>query len=872
MKILKKTIIFTIATAVLLLLNATNAKAISGSDVTWSNGEDKIQYFITKFNMTGTTLEIRGYAYAIMYQNYNRHNHNYYIILKGRGTGAESRRYLLPNKNQSINMKIGGINNYCGDTEINNPYCQRIMDWVGFEGSIDISQAIDDMGSSKDSDYDIYLQIEELASGRPRTLYTQIRTFPQLIGGEQSTEYKNITFNVNKNAYSDSWHNDTVGMIAKKSAAGAIWRTGDFGWGTPVAGRDNMYVCSQSVCGNANFPFYDYGQAADGIYWLAGYAQPWRAVDWLFGGNYTMYPGGGNIVWATTARVSLQGTFAYLTKYKTEYAGINNITTYTAKAGDKTKVEATYTNTKSNSPVYYKLCVESDCTEGTSTATGLQTITKEINATSSNRKVTFYINETYTNIPKDDETTLYASSNKSVAFTSETGSYTPDTPIKVVKNYNQNPIKYKETITYTNPQNYLLTNGDYKGAELNRQTKLTYSSGSAENGTIYNSTQSVKNTISSPNSTSPATYVSNKSAELATEDIIYIPFTDLKNKTIKTTYSGVGVNNVTIVLQANYNFDNFTTIGKIDSHTTEKTENSNIKFDVNNSNLRNVKWELYYGEKLIKEGQDEWNGLKTFNLDDFIVSENKNVTIKLTESNGVITKLTGPTYIAEETSITLENNKSYTPETPVRAITTVSGTTDYFETITLGDLNSSININAGEGFENKLKISYSTTSDDTVLNNNEIKITATFPEQDSDLDYPETSDGVIVPLESTSSSNTENIFELPEVMVEKSKGFLYRKDDSRINGLEVLNGGRKWYTKMTAETSNYDFVNTLTHVGVNAINIKYYNNYNITGSLLGNIDSTFKVIRVQNPSNPNYTWHKTYTLSELLTEFSQNKD
>ena len=394
----------------------------------------------------------------------------------------------------------------------------------------------------------------------------------------------------------------------------------------------------------------------------------------------------------------------------------------------------------------------------------------------------------------------------------------------------------------------------------------------ATNGNISKYLSSIKNSVSSPKSTSDATIITSNNGNVSTKDTIYVPYTDLSTKTIKTTYSGVGINNYTVVLTSTYKFSNLSSVSEIDSYTTENIENSHITTTINNSVNRKLKWYIYNDSTLVKSDMEAWEGNKTFDLNDYIVSKNGNITVKIIEPNGVVTQLIGETYVAEESNITLTEGEEYTPKTPVRVTTTPNKTTKYFETFSINSINTALNIKSGEGFENKLKINYSNQSSDIKLNNDEITALTVFPEQDTDLDYTETEEGVFVPLDVTSDEENSKVFELPEVMVEKKDGILYRKNDSRSEGLTLLEGGRRWYTRMNANEGTYDFYNNIKHVGVNAINIKFYNQYVIDGSLLGNIDSIFKVIRVQNPTNPNYTYHKTYTLSELLEKFNLQKE
>ena len=98
---------------------------------------------------------------------------------------------------------------------------------------------------------------------------------------------------------------------------------------------------------------------------------------------------------------------------------------------------------------------------------------------------------------------------------------------------------------------------------------------------------------------------------------------------------------------------------------------------------------------------------------------------------------------------------------------------------------------------------------------------------------------------------------------------MFRENDPRSNGLDLIDGTRHWFTSFTENEGKYNYTTTLNHVGVNATNIKYYNSYTVKGSVIGEQNSKYKVIRVQNPSNPVFTYHKTYTLKELLEEFGK---
>lgn len=874
------------------MFNVQEVKAYNfwgAKDVTTSDNEDEIRYFITELSFkTGNTLHIKGYAYSKARQTYYPDNHSYYLTLEGVNSGT-TYVYSLTLVNQNLYLPISNITRVCGDREQwTNGKCIRHVYGGWFEQDINIE---DVFNNPNDTDYRVWLGIrEEWANNELKTL---IQTFPQIIEKTDTTIYKNQKFDLQKSIYRDAWGNNTTGVRARKVASSSntnmVWRTNEIGLSKPSSGRDNVYICAPSTCGQADSIFAYAGHATDeyGVYWLAAYGHGTNNVDWNYGGNKTMGSGGSVYFWEPTTYNHLLSEYVTIKRNKYSVATINQITTKTARNNESTTVTAQFHNSNEHgaSPVSYSLCVYNDnnyngtptCTSGRTTNTGYTNVNVTVAGNGKNRKVVFNINEDYTNISKSLESVLYAASNESRSFSNSSGSYTIQTPIEVRRYYNNgNPTttEYRETITYNNPQNYVLTNGDYNGASINRQTSLSYSDGGSGSGwgTLTHSgvggNGTIKNYVSNPSAESNATSTLENANKISTNNTIYVAYRNLNNQAMKTTYKGVGVNNVTVVLNSAYRFDNLSKIEYIDSYTTEKTDTANVTTSIKNSGNRNLKWYIYYNGNLVKSNQEAWDNSKIFNINDYIIPENGTIEVKIIEPNGVVSSLKGQTYVASGGNITLTEGETYTPTTPVRVYTTPTSIKKYFETFSINSINTSLNINAGEGFENKLRINYSTESGNIPLNNNEISIVTTFPEQEYDLDFTETSDGVFVPLQSTSSSATENIFELPQMVVEKKEGTIYRKNDPRTSGLTVLDGGRRWYTKLTAENGKYDFYNSISHVGVNAINIKFYNEYHINGSLLGNPDSTFKVIRVQNPSNPNYTYHKTYSLSELLKEFN----
>lgn len=862
-------VIFSFVIALMISTDRVKAEPLIRTD--W----DTFSYFITDLSFSGTNLHITGYAVDKEAQNYYEGNHGYYLAIRDPNTGEEI-KYNLESRAQSMQLKINGITTPCGDTQTWTGYCVRTAQHIGFEGNLDISQALEKFRLSNSKTYEIWIGINEYWTGRD--VRSRIRTFPQLILGDNTSYYKNTKFDLNKTKYSRTWRQTYTGVRARRyGPANGYWSVYDFGMSKPSGGGDVLYICTESVCGagTATFEYAGMGYDSDGIVWLAGLASPNEAIDYTYSKNKTLRAGGSTVFWSMSGYLAIEGEFVYLTKEKADSADINYIKTYSSKSGTNATVTASYYNNPQNtgSPVSYTLKVGGVVVaSGTNdTRTGEVIVSANVPATNNDRTVEFTITETWTNLSNSMTSTLYATENRNLSFTNESGTYHSAKPIMVHSTYSGH-TKYYEHITYSNPQNYVLTDGDFSGSSLRRQTSLTYSVDSgATNGNIQKYGVSATNTISSPKATSNATISQNGANNLSTDNTIYVKYTDLNTKTVKTTYTGVGVNNYTITLQSNYKFNNLSSISAIDSYTTEKTENCNVKTTINNANNRQLKWYIYNDGNLIKNGNDTWNGNKDFKLDNYIINKNGNITVKIIQPNGVITQLTGKTYIAEETNVTLTEGQIYTPKTPVRVTTTPTKVTEYFENISINSINTDLNLDAGEGFENKIKINYETQSGDIKLNNNEITVVTTLPEQDGNLNYTETVEGVLVPLESTSSNDSQNIFELPVVMVEKSEGTLYRQGDAASAGLTLLNGGRRWYTKMTAEEGTYDFYNTLTHVGVNAINIKFYNTYNINGSLLGNTDSSFKVIRVQNPSNPNFTYHKTYKLEELLEKIESQK-
>jgi hypothetical protein len=873
----KKIFLFLIMAFAVFSIGTANVKA-------WEDCSDdrcEINYFFTTYKMNGTTFSVAGYAVGHK-QVYQQYNHSYYLVLRGNLSHREYRTNLTTT-NHTLNLLIGGYLNACPD-DAPAPTCSKYNNWTGFQGDINIADIINN-GDTRDTSYEVWLGINEYGTNGSREYRTRVKTYESAVGTSTSSEYKNMIISINKTALTNRIYNGTTGVMARKDRnSRSAWQTSEVGLNANnVNGRKTMYIGVGEYAGTG------WGYDSDGTVWYSFRGNPTYNVDWTYGGNNTFVPGSQYEMWESTAYSHLIGNPTYITITKNKYAEITNLVSYTSKSGTKTNVVGTYVNNKSGSPIRYSLCVypdnnkngTPDCTSGTSTNTGTVTITKEVTSSNKNRYITFDIEETYTGFNRSNsgerygvDSTLYTASNENIAKNTATGTITPKNPIKVIKRPNTNQEKYFEVITFDNPQNYVITEGDFNGGSIRRRTGLSYNAGGAGYGNIKFSglggTNTVQNYISNPASTTEATLTEQSDLSFKTDNVIYIPYRNLNEQSLKTTYKNVGVNNVTIVLNSTYRFDKGSNIENIDTYTMEETDKSRVTTTIKNNTNRKIRWQISYNGTKVKDGETTWDGEKTFDINEFTVPYNGIIETKIIEPNGVVSTLKGNVYVSSKEEITLTEGETYTPTNPVRVFTTQNNVQKYFETISVNSINTDLNINAGEGFENKIKINYTTTSNNIPLNNDEITVVTTFPEQEFDLNFSEDVEGVHVPLDTTYTSETEHVCELPEVVVERKEGAIYKKGDSKIGEQEILDGGRRWYTKMTAEDGKYDFYNDIKHVGANAINIKYYNQYNIKDKLIGNTQATFKVIRVQNPSNPDYKYHKTYTLSELLETFKKD--
>lgn len=846
-------------------------------------------YFITELNFTGTTLQIKGYAYEINKQDYLPGNHSYYLVIKGADSGKEFIYNLDNDNNISVDLSINGYNSPCGETGEYDAHCRRMATSVGFKGALHLEKynnkngILDEFSSDSETKYYVWLGIKEHKSGRD--LRQQIKTFPAIITGDQSSEYRNTYFDLNKTKYSSKFRVGYSGVIAKDNPDGNIIWSYNVGLGYKASGNSNarnkMYI-GTSTFGNGDFIYAGHSRDSSGVYWLKTYGNPSSSIiDTTYGGNYTLQPrdsAGGTTFWVSTSRTVTLGENVYFTKHKNQYADVVDLTVKMAKPGDNAIIEASYNNSKANSPIEWQLLVDGSIKESgvVQNETGIKNFTFSIPATQTTRKIEFLIKESYTGIVhKLPAVTLYPSENKQTTKISETGCITPSNPILgTVAGKNGTVHYYKEKICFNNPQNYVLTEGDYKGSNIYRETSLTYTSETNMYGEVNKYFSGVTNTVSNSSINKRPTNDSNKVIQsnlISTKDTLYVEFRDLSpNNYIETTYTGVGVNNYTIILKSNYEFENDSAIKYIDAYTTEKTENSKIIIDVFNSKTRNVKWKIYFNDELIKEGQDAWNQHKLLDLNEFIINKNGNILIEITEPNGVRLKLRGNTYVADEKNITLTNGETYTSTTPIRVTTPYSGAIkSYFETISLDVKDDNQIVKAGEGVINNITLNYISDSQDIILNNDEISAITVMPNQVKNLDYTQDATGVYVPLDTTLEEDNKRILEFPNVKVERKEGTLFRENDPRSNGLDLIDGTRHWFTSFTENEGKYNYTTTLNHVGVNATNIKYYNSYTVKGSVIGEQNSKYKVIRVQNPSNPVFTYHKTYTLKELLEEFGK---
>lgn len=831
-----------------------------------TNSKDKISYYIYDVKRSGNNINIDGYAYFYRFQNYTSTNHEYSLKLVG---SDNSVIYVNASKKQtavdlSEIVKVTGVSNCPAykDVKPSNVNCSRIINYAGFTANIPMSSL------KKDVNYEVWIRIKETTGGT-REYEAKLIT-PNITLDE--FEYNHNLFSIDSDLNTNSMIPGSEDVLIRKGASKT----------------SNKYQ-------NTEHPFTALSSATThATYWKMGltYTHIKELKDtgtggvWIragFGGstNLTTITGYSPVKkvqyatnenkadgWININLAALKGQVMTIKNASKTYIDNIKLETKTAKEGDTATIKATINNKLASGQnpvkVQFYLANTEVYNSGTVNWTGNKTFTKDVPATDANRVFKVVITETTNDRVTEMQTTLYKASNQVNTINEVSGTIKGNNPIYVVKTASAE-TKYYETITYNQESTYYALDNSNT---LSRNITLSYSTDYSSITSWNQNNISATNYISSPSSTYNLTKsnATGTSVKLSADKVV--TYTNLNEKTMTSTVSGVGANNITIKLNAKYQFIDASDITKIDTRTHPKNTASEAYITINNQKNRTVHYKIYYRSTLIVDKTETWNGNKTITINS-VVSEPEYIKVVIIQPNTITEELKGEIQVSTSTTVDIKKDGTYTNPTPIRIVTTPTNVQKYYETVTITSANKNPTVKAGEGFENDIIINYSTTGDDgTSINCSDISSNSSFNEKDETLDYEQQPDGSYLVNQNRTCSNSTSVkVTLPKVILNKKTGEIY-KSGSVPSGVTTVDGGNKWYTALDSPNGNYNFSTTINNVGVNKMTFVVENTYNVNGSVIGNEDSKYKVIRVTNPSNPSFTWHKTYSMKDLLTAFN----
>lgn len=858
LKMLSSMFIFVCA---FFLAATSTAKAWTDTTSGLDKAYKRINYYIHSAKKSGEYFHIDGYAYNILYQNYTATNHDYYI--KVVGSDGTSKQFSATKKQQSEDLttlhKIEGAltcdlvhdrskNDTVGKSTTGQ--CNVIIDYAGFSADIPLSYF------KADVTYTFWIQIKEY-SGGTREWESHIIS-PQT--SMAAFEYNHIDYSITS-SFNDSKFKVLGNSVLMRKGPNktSTWSITEPPFSTTHA-KHTKYGSPRG--------YWDYGVTYTHLYQIVSNSTGiWIEAGFSTSTDNVAHDGTAAKAWVGYDYVEMGGKFLTLQTKSKSYLGDIRIETKTAKVGDKATIKAGIENklASGQNPMRVQILVDGSSVydSGTQNWSGMKTFSVDINAASYNRSVKVVVTETLANIKTDLTSTLYASSNQTNTSSSVSGSVQGNNPIYVIKT-RSSETKYYETIKYNQFSTYYALDDDNI---LRKKVQVDYSTNYSAITTWDSNDISASSYVSSPVSTSSMTATTRTSTRAVFENTKTITYTNLSQKDTSTTVSGLGVNNITLKLNAKYQFIDAADISVIDSRTHEKGDKGEIYVTIHTDKMRTMKYKIYFDGVLLQEGTDTWNGNKNFTLDPVVTDPGK-VRVEIVQPNTIPENLEGEVHIASREEVHINRNGSFTPSTPVRVVTTPSSVKRYYETITLDSGSRSDNtIPAGACVDNDLTLRYSTTENTIGLNSSEISARSYYPSQDAGLNYTKQNDGTyLVPQLTSGNSSTLNST-LPNYYLDKFTGTVYDADSIPAD-VEILDGGKCWYVPMDTPEGNYDYTTHFDRVGVNKVDVILDNDYTVEGSLLGNTNSLYKIIRVKNPATPNFTWHKTYSLSELLETFN----
>lgn len=861
----------------LLLFIFFTSQKVNATDISDNaDSYNALVYYIRDVNLNTSNgnLTISGYAYHQRYINYTASNHRYRLIYQDTTNNANyysdwSNPIAQPENLTKILEWNGASYGYCNDEEDHSTRetCSRRMDYAGFS----ITKSVNDLVQGHD--YLIWIQIEETYGGSKH--YYEARVYMPF--HLEQKEYKNTVYSI-ESSLATGRVVMIGGSVAVRADAGKSSEKMHAGGLAPVAYWTQWKEDGYEVYNHIS----EIKNTTNEGYWVK-MGWTWPDNGRKKGGHPLVYNGASNYgysSWSFIKFISSNSDFtspgSQLTLHseRKTYVGNMKVETKTAPVGENSLIRVGITNSKSDNEAKIQIFLDGSNSasydSGWTTWSGDKAFNYTLAATGGDRSVKVVVTERANNYKTTMNSTLYAASNKKYTVSDLSGQITPNTPIYYIKYQNGSENKYYETIKYNQGAiNYELDNSN----DLTRTLTFNYTTNYAGISNWYKSRITADNYISSPSETYSLTKTTNNDAKVVFSNTKAIKFIDLNNKSMKSTAYGIGANNITIELKANYKFIDASQITLIDTRTHDKKANGEAYITINNSKNRKVHYKIYFGTNLLLDKTETWNGDKNITINP-VITDVGEIRVQIIQPNTITENLKGAVYYATNETIEMYQDGSYTSPTPIRVKTSQDlnnnvSVKKYYETLNITSLDKNPVIKAGEGFESKIKIDYSTTDDIYDLSTSIITSDSSFGQKEDALDYEEQQNGTFTVRNDKTGVTTKSITTtLPEVVVDKKTGTIYRPGMAP-DGVVTINGGHKWYTSMEAVEGNYEFNTTLQLVGINKITFKIYNQYNISGSLIGNTDSKYKVIRVKNPENPNYTWHKTYSMQELIESFSE---
>ena len=309
------------------------------------------------------------------------------------------------------------------------------------------------------------------------------------------------------------------------------------------------------------------------------------------------------------------------------------------------------------------------------------------------------------------------------------------------------------------------------------------------------------------------------------------------------------------------------TIDELRTYTSPKNTEAKALITLTSANEEDIIIKAYHDDKLVFEEENTISGTKTFNIN-YIIEDSGTLKVEIVSkytSNFVSSKI----YVSSEQVYNIDSSNNagiIEVDTPVLVVTNKYGqATEYKEKIQLSAIPYEVNLSQGRGIEGVTSaISYWYPLEEFSLNQDYL-VYALYPTQEDTLNYEVVDGKVKVELEKDKISRGENVdtsfFYHPDVLLALINGNLH---NSEKDGLNFYAGGNIWYPSWNDELGTYNYQYVGTNLGVNKITITRDLEYSVTSTMFGNETGKFIIKRVENPTNLNVIFKKTFSYDELL--------